>query len=128
MYEHAVTVRFSDLDALGHVNNAIYLSYLEEARVHFFEEVVGTKEPQGYGFLLARMEIDFRREVTIDQTVVVRLWTEAIGTKSFRLGYEIVADDEVAAEAESVQVYVDGDGQTVPVPAEVREILSGLTR
>lgn len=128
MYEHPVTVRFSDLDALGHVNNAVYLSYLEEARVQFFAEVAGSKEPQGYGFLLARMEIDFRRAATIDQDVVVRMWTEAIGTKSFRLGYEILADGEVAAEAESVQVYVDEDDRTVPVPDDVRTVLAELER
>lgn len=128
MYEHPVSVRFSDLDALAHVNNSVYLSYLEEARVHFFEEIVGTKQPQGYGFLLARMEIDFRRAVTIDQDVIVRLWTGSIGTKSFRLGYEVLADGEVAAEAESVQVYVDEDDETVPVPDEVRAVLADLRR
>ncbi len=74
------------------------------------------------------MEIDFRRAATIDQDVVVRMWTEAIGNKSFRLGYEILADGEVAAEAESVQVYVDESDRTVPVPDQVRAVLDDLER
>ena len=125
-FEHPVTVRFSDLDGLGHVNNAVFLSYLEEARCALFDQVQGGKAPSEFGFLLARAEIDFRRELLIDQEVVVEMWTEAIGNKSFTFGYHVLADGEVAAEAKTVQVYVDADGRTVPVPDAVRQVLEEL--
>jgi acyl-CoA thioester hydrolase len=111
-------VRFRDCDAMGHVNNAVYSTYLEEARIG----VLG-----GLGnFILARVEIDFRAELRMGEEVEVRTRCSRIGTKSFDLEHVISADGRVVAEARSVLVSYDyGRGESVPVPDELRARLQG---
>jgi acyl-CoA thioester hydrolase len=110
-------VRFRDCDAMGHVNNAVYSTYLEEARIG----VLG-----GLGdFILARVEIDFRAELRMGEDVEVHTRCSRVGTKSFDLEHVISADGRVVAEAKSVLVSYDyGRGESVTVPAELRARLS----
>jgi acyl-CoA thioester hydrolase len=116
-YVHRERVRFRDRDAMGHVNNAVFSTYLEEARIG----VLG-----GLGdFILARVEIDFRSELRGGEEVEVRSRCSRVGTKSFDLEHQIVAGDRVVADAKSVLVSYDyGLGTSVPVPDELRERLS----
>jgi acyl-CoA thioester hydrolase len=111
-------VRFRDCDAMGHVNNAVYSTYLEEARIG----VLG-----GLGnFILARVEIDFRAELRMGEEVEVRTRCSRIGTKSFDLEHVVSADGRVVAEAKSVLVSYDyTTGESVPVPADLRALLAG---
>ena len=112
-YIHRDRVRFRDCDAMGHVNNAVYSTYLEEARIG----VLGALGD----FILARVEIDFRSELRNGEEVEVRTRCSRIGTKSFDLEHEVVADGRVVAEAKSVLVSYDyGRGESVPVPDELR--------
>ena len=115
-YVHRERVRFRDCDAMGHVNNAVFSTYLEEARIG----VLG-----GLGaFILARVEIDFRSELRNGEEVEVRSRCSRIGTKSFDLEHEITADGRVVAEAKSVLVSYDyGRAESVPVPDDLRERL-----
>jgi acyl-CoA thioester hydrolase len=116
-YVHRERVRFRDRDAMGHVNNAVFSTYLEEARIG----VLG-----GLGdFILARVEIDFRSELRGGEEVEVRSRCSRVGTKSFDLEHQIVAGDRVVADAKSVLVSYDyGLETSVPVPDELRERLS----
>ncbi len=87
---YKVNIRFSDLDLFGHVNNAVYLTYYEEARVAYFDEVVGydydwSKE----GVILARMEVDFMIPILFHDEVYIRTSCCRLGTKSFDLAYEM---------------------------------------
>ena len=108
-YVHRDSVRFRDCDAMGHVNNAVYSTYLEEARIG----VLGALS----GFILARVEIDFRAELRMGEEIEVRTRCSRIGTKSFDLEHVIAADDRVVAEAKSVLVAYDYElGASVPVP------------
>lgn len=106
--EKRVEIRWRDLDALGHVNNAVYATYLEEARDAWFVRALG---PGGsfLDYVLARVAIDFRRELTQDDgAVVVRTRLVRIGTSSLGFREEIVAlEGWVAAEAEAVIVARD---------------------
>ena len=115
---HRERVRFRDCDAMGHVNNAVYSTYLEESRIG----VLG-----GLGdFILARVEIDFRSELRAGEEVEVRTRSARVGTKSFELEHVISADGRIVAEARSVLVSYDyGRGESVPVPAELPARLSG---
>jgi len=100
-------VRFGDTDAMGHVNNATFLSYLEDARVGFFLEVSGSTLDLG-GMILARTEIDYVRPVLFGTGPVrTTTWVERVGTKSFQLGYTMEQDGAVVARATSVQVAYD---------------------
>ena len=108
-YVHRDTVRFRDCDAMGHVNNAVYSTYLEEARIGVLGDLID--------FILARVEIDFRSELRMGEEVEVRTRCSRIGTKSFDLEHVIAADGRVVAEAKSVLVSYDYErGESVPVP------------
>ena len=110
-------VRFRDCDAMGHVNNAVYSTFLEEARI----DVLGGLAD----FILARVEIDFRSELRAGEEIEVRTRCSRIGTKSFELEHEIAADGRIAAEAKSILVGYDYEhGQSVPLSREVKERLS----
>ncbi len=117
-YVHRDSVRFRDCDAMGHVNNAVYSTYLEEARIGVLGDLID--------FILARVEIDFRSELRAGEEVEVRTRCSRIGTKSFDLEHVITADGRVVAEAKSVLVSYDyARGESVPVPDELRERLGG---
>lgn len=107
MYVRETPVRFGDTDAMGHVNNATFHTYLEDARVGFFAEVVGNGVGLP-GMILARTEIDFVRPILFGTGPVrTSAWVEHVGTKSFRMGYTMEQDGEVVARATSVQVAYD---------------------
>jgi acyl-CoA thioester hydrolase len=103
-FEHQVSVRWRDTDALGHVNNAVYLTYLEEARDAFYLRAVG--DPI---YVVVRLEIDFRAEVRhADRTVRVEIAAERLGTTSLTTRETLTtADGAVAAEARVITVRWD---------------------
>jgi acyl-CoA thioester hydrolase len=119
-YVTEVDVRFRDLDLMGHVNNAVYASYLEEARVAYYDDVIGVGVRE-LGFVLARLEIDYERPVRHGDEVRVGLRTADLGERSMETEYLIEADGDTAATAESVQVAVDEDGSPTKVPDGWRE-------
>jgi len=121
-----IPVQWRDLDALGHVNNAVYLSYLETARVRLWHERMGGRDARDIPFVVARVEIDYRQPIELGQRVMVELGCHAIGRSSFTLVYRVTADGELAAEARSVQVCIDSRGETIPVPAPVRSALESI--
>jgi acyl-CoA thioester hydrolase len=124
---HVEKVRFRDLDPMGHVNNAVFLTYLEQARIAFFEELGVAIGLDDMNMIVARVEIDFRAPVRLGQEVEVAVRATRFGTKSFELDYELTVDGEIAAEAKSVQVAYDyGRREAVPLPDEWREKLSGV--
>ena len=109
-------VRFRDCDSMGHVNNAVYSTYLEEARI----EVVGSLE----AFILARVEIDFRAELRAGEEIETRTRVGRIGTKSFELEHEIRSGERLVAEAKSVLVAYDyGVSASLPLSSELLERL-----
>lgn len=125
MYTHATTVRFGDTDAMGHVNNAKFATYLEDARVGFFRATTaGTVSLAG--LILARTEIDFVRPILFGVgPVETTVWVEHVGTKSFRLGNTMRHDGEVVGRATAVLVAYDyAAGTSRPLGDEERGLLS----
>jgi acyl-CoA thioester hydrolase len=105
---------------MGHVNNAVYSTYLEQARIG----VLGGLQE----FILARVEIDFRAELRVGEEIEVRTRCGRIGTKSFDLEHELRADGRVVAEARSVLVAYDYEqSRSVEVPDSVRARLLAPT-
>jgi acyl-CoA thioester hydrolase len=124
---HAEQVRFRDLDPMGHVNNAVFLTYLEQARIAFFEQQGLCVALDDMNMIVARVEIDFRAPVRLGQEVEVAVRATRFGTKSFDLGYELTVDGEIVAEAKTVQVAYDyRRREPVAIPAEWRDRLSGV--
>jgi acyl-CoA thioester hydrolase len=109
-HEKRIEIRWRDLDALRHVNNAVYATYLEEARDEWFVRALGA-EGSFWDFVLARVAIDFRRELTQDDdALVVKTRLVRIGTSSLTFREEIVSlEGGVAAEAEAVVVAGESD-------------------
>jgi len=123
-----IAIRWRDLDALGHVNNAVYATYLEEARDRWLTGVLGRGESL-WDYVLARLAIDFRRELRQDDgPVVVRARLGRIGTSSVTLHEEIAARAGwVAAEAESVIVARDAAaGRSRPLTEAERAALTAV--
>ncbi len=102
-------VRFSDIDGMGHVNNAVYLSYMEEARFDWVLDVVGVKRLQAVDFILAHVTIDYLAAATLGDEVRVQMWVPRIGGKSWDFAYRLsrVHDDVVLARALTTQVAYD---------------------
>jgi acyl-CoA thioester hydrolase len=121
MHEKRIEIRWRDMDAFRHVNNAVYLTYLEEVRDEWLEAVIGDAE-NAWDFVLARVAIDFRSELTQhDDVVIARCRLDRIGNSSVRTREELLrGDGTVAAEAEAVLVARDfGEGGSRPLtPAE----------
>ena len=125
MFVHRETVRFRDLDAKGHVNNAVYLTYMESARIAFFVNVGAITGVDDLSIIVARIEIDFRAPLELDETVEIGVRAARFGTKSFDLEYELRAGGRLVAEAKSVCVGYDYEsGETVPIPEAWREQLA----
>ena len=117
MHEKQIEIRWRDQDAYGHVNNAVYLTYLEEVRDEWLERALGDSG-DAWGYVTARVAIDFRRELTQDDdAIVARLWLTRIGTSSVTTREEIVTvGGELAAEAEAVLVARDTEtGRSRPL-------------
>ena len=123
-----IQVRFADIDIMYHVNNAVYLSYFEMTRVHYFEQLLGKKwDYNSEGFLLARNELDYIKPVLLHDKPKIVMKTLKVGTKSFTLGYEIVVEGVLCTKGVSVMVGFNASkGVSIPIPPKMREALEFL--
>jgi acyl-CoA thioester hydrolase len=122
-HEKAVEIRWSDVDAYQHVNNAVYATYLEECRDEWVERALGDAG-DSWDLVLARVAIDFRRELRLeDEGVVVSCELERIGNSSLVLREQVrTREGELAAEAEAVLVARDRElGRSRPLTDSERE-------
>jgi acyl-CoA thioester hydrolase len=126
MHEKRVEIRWRDLDAYGHVNNAVFLTYLEECRDEWLDRALaGLDSPN---LVIARVAIDFRRELRIDdEEVVVRCGLDRIGTSSVTTAEEIrTTQADLVATAQAVVVTQDLETRrSRPLSAEERAALEG---
>ncbi len=123
-----IEVRWRDLDPFDHVNNAVFVTYLEFARVALWRRFGSMGRASDVPFVVARVVLDYRSPVRLGDEVRVGLRLERLGEKSFTFAYRIEAAGRLAAEAETVQVCLDHEtGQTIPVPDSVRKVLSELS-
>jgi acyl-CoA thioester hydrolase len=120
-YTVDIDVRFRDIDALGHVNNAVYATYVEQARTRYFRDVLDVDISQSSN-VLASLSIDFRRPIELpDGDVTVTVELAELGRSSATMTHEVRAGDAVAAEAEATIVALDPEtGKPAPIPEEHR--------
>ena len=105
IFETTVEIRFADIDAMGHVNNAVYFSYFEQARMAYFKErVARIWDWNEDGVIVARNEIDYVFPVFLNDRMVIRLWVEHVGSKSFTVCYRVVVGERLCATGKSVLV------------------------
>ena len=135
-HRHEVEVRLSDTDAMGHVNNARYLTYVEIARVAYYEHVTGKALPIGVhgaeeGMILAEIRMTYRSPAFYGETLTVETRVERIGRSSFAMAHRITAPKSrygparLVAVADSVLVAYDYVEECpIPVPDEWRSAMS----
>lgn len=117
-------IRFSDIDAMGIVNNAMFLTYFEESRVHFFSELIGTQwDWHSAGVVVARHEISYRRPILYKSEVEIITWADRLGGKSLDMAYEVWICEgglrqTLSAEARTTLVAYDHTtGKSCAVPS-----------
>jgi acyl-CoA thioester hydrolase len=145
-FVHRIEVRFRDCDPMGHANNAVYFTYLEQTRLAHWRSFGGLMprpsspgagaghDPASRsdlpGVILAHAECDYLRPVRYGEAIDVKLRVVDLGRTSFRYEYEIVDEQQrTIARAKTVQVMYDyAAGKPVPIPDGVRARLSGASR
>ena len=121
-YRHRTSlhVRFRDIDAFGHVNNAVFFSYVEQARIRYLLDVLTTGEPfDRLPLILARVELDFRAPIFFGDEVEVETRVDRIGRTSFGMSHRMSAgpDRRLVGEVSTVLVTYDyGRSEPMPVP------------
>jgi acyl-CoA thioester hydrolase len=131
---YRLEVRFRDCDPMGHVNNAVYFTYLEQTRFAHWRSLWGFGNPElppeMPGIILAHAECDFRRAARYGDTLEVRLNVADIGRTSFKYEYEIVDEQgRMIATARTVQVMYDYAAERpVPIPDHIRALLAPTGR
>jgi acyl-CoA thioester hydrolase len=135
---HRIEVRFADTDAMGHVNNASYLTYAEIARVAYYEVVSGAPLPLAThgaeeGMILAQITISYRSPAFFGETLAVETRVDRIGRTSFAMVHRLTAPESrygparLIAVAESVLVTYDyGDDHPIPVPPPLAESIEAF--
>ena len=119
-------VRFRDIDALGHVNNAVYFTYMESARTEYWMKLFELRELSEVKFIVAHAECDYKVAAHFGDELEVSIWTSSIKNTSFVWDYEIrrAGSGELIASGKTIQVYYDyATEKTLPVPEDVRRKL-----
>lgn len=120
-----VTLRFSDQDSLGHINNVAYAAYVEQARVALIDALLRQRgKGAGIDYILANVHIDYRREMHFPGVVDIGARLLRVGTKSITSGYGLFKDSANVATATSVNVFFDPEsGRSMAIPEALRKVL-----
>ena len=124
-----VQMRYSDTDMMGHINNAAYAQFLEIARMEFLATLLPPDllppDAPKLTLVLARLELNYRREVLLGQVVEVLTLPSRVGNSSWDYAFQIVADGVVSSDGGSVQVHLDPlTRRPAPLPTFLRERLT----
>lgn len=125
---YRLQVRFSDCDMMQHVNNAVYLNYFEEARIHYFRHLLGTDwDWKKNGILLRKNELEYLRPVYLNEPVEIEVFLRHLGDKSFTLTYEVRVLGDLRTIGSSVLVCYDSVNRcSISIPERMRESLGKL--
>ena len=130
VHEKRIEIRWNDLDVYGHVNNAIYLTYLEEVRDEWLGASLGDPD-EVWNWVLVRVEIDYRRELALaDDIAVAACSLDRVGSSSVRTLEEVrTVGGELAAEAKAVLVARDREtGRSRPLTEGERAAFDRVAR
>ena len=118
-----LTPRFRDTDAMGHLNNAVYMTYFEMARTAWWTALTGDPDYQKVPFILAHTTIDFRSPAFVHETLLVGIRIARLGNRSFECAYRVAEEkaDRLVCDGRSVQVIFDyAKGESFPLPEELK--------
>ncbi len=118
-----IPIRFRDIDALGHVNNAIYFTFMETARTEYWMSLFNLKKLDQLSFIVAHAECDFKIAAKFGDELDVSIRTTEVRNSSFVWEYTMrnAKTAELVATGKTIQVYYDySTGKSVSVPPDVR--------
>ena len=116
-----VTIRYSDQDELGHINNCSYIAYVEAGRVAFLGGLLDPASHAGIDFILAHIAVDYLKEGHYPGTINVGSRILSLGNKSITTGYGLFINNECKATAECVNIYFRPETrETIVIPADIR--------
>ena len=124
-YSTPIHIRFSDMDAFGHVNNAIYLTYFEIARANYWRNIIEWDWNE-MGIILGRSEIDYRKPIILDDQIKCYVRTSRVGNSSFDVEYILVkikdGKEEICTTGKTVCISYDYKAsKSSPIPAKQRK-------
>lgn len=124
-YKTPIAIRFSDIDAVGHVNNAIYLTYFEVARFNYWKEIINWNFPEN-GVIVGRTEVNYLKQITLADKINCYVRVTRIGNSSFDvmhiLAKETPHGEEICTTGKVVCISYDyAAGKSVPIPKRERE-------
>ena len=124
MYSLEITPRFNDTDALGHINNASFVTWLEEARRPVFQEFNPTLSIERWNLILARVEVDYLSQCYYGRPVIVESFFEKIGTSSMILTHVLTQEKAKVARGKSILVFFNYDEQkSILIPEDIKQRL-----
>ncbi len=123
-----VQMRYGDLDALGHVNNANFLTYMELGRTNYFKEILHDFKTSKVNFVVNHAEIDFRMPILFHHSPIVSTWISHVGKTSCVFSHVITekGTDIVFAQGKTVVVWIDMHGKKMDIDAEMKDLLLSL--
>jgi acyl-CoA thioester hydrolase len=130
-FYHPISIRYADLDPQGHVNNATYLTYCEEARIAYIQNL-GLWDGKSFldvGIILAESRVTYRAPILLSQRIQVGVKVSRIGNKSLEMSYQIEDRDDGQTLAQASTVLVSYDyrrEQTIPVPDAWRRAIQNF--
>ena len=128
LHRMPIELRWRDLDAFNHVNNSNFMTYLEEARIRWFESLGKEWLTDKTAPLLAAVQMNYRQPIPYPASVVVELTADRIGNTSTTIGHRITSGDGSVLHADGhvVMVWIDrASGRPVPLPEAVRQVAGG---
>jgi acyl-CoA thioester hydrolase len=127
-----IQIRFKDVDRLGHVNNANHITYFELARVDYFNSLMGDVriDWESESLILAKMEMEYRQPILLDDKIFAYTWVSRIGSKSFDMSCSIVrvidgVETEAAKGLAVIVCFNYKINQTIPIPEEWKKKMAG---
>jgi acyl-CoA thioester hydrolase len=129
LHELQMPVRWGDMDALGHVNNTVFLRYFEQSRIEWAESLGRTLDQKGESMILLKSTVTYLKPLVYPADLIVRLYAGAVGGSSFTLYNDLFvkgAEAAAAAEGEFIIVWLDyRSGKSARVPQALRALLEG---
>jgi len=124
MWTNIVEPRFSETDALGHINNTVLPVWFEEARTPIFEMFCPGLDPQNWHLIIAKIEVEFLGELFYGKAIEIRTFMKKIGNSSMVIGHEAWQVGEKRAQGNAVMVHFDHDSKSSkPIPDNIRQVL-----
>ena len=128
VFRMSIPLRWSDLDAFNHVNNARYLTFVEQARIEWLETIGEPWVTEEYGPVLAQTLLNYKLPIEYPASIFIELFAERLGTSSVTLGHRILAaDGTLHCDGHAVVVWIDRrTGKSRPLPEGVRRTHEAL--